>query len=182
MDLGSHVGGYGHGNYGLRFSTYDVENQYDFETALREYRGKKNLLLEKNVYSFYNEAIQLVTETIIQYLTDFYKKFSKEERDVWVSLSVKLDMDKQKIISIDCHFYKEEIKVVGKDETIRMGRKITEKVNLIDNSEIKIDFALNNYGFSFGEDYTTERKAKKSHWIFNKEFEKLFFKIIGYDE
>lgn len=177
-DLGSYVG-----YYGMNFSTNDVENQKEFGYALKEYRTKKTLLIENNVYDFYQKTIERITITTIEALTDFYTKYTKENKDAWLGLNVKLDINGKKNIELKFYTFIQKPRLIERDEFMRMDTREIEKSNLINDSEIQIEFALNNYGFGFKDDEPNpEKKAIKANWIFKQKFEKLFFEIIGYKE
>lgn len=181
LDLKSYVGGIGNSR-GLQFSTDEIEYQDDFYYVLKEYKTKKELLKESNLYDFYQDLLNKITVETIEQLVSFYKEHPRNERDIWLGLSVKFNLEKKELLELKLYKFKEVPKEVGKDDFIKTIKRETERCNLINNSEINVEFAVNNYGFMRKEEeYNSERKAKEFIWYYQQEFEKLFFKIIGYE-
>lgn len=180
MELDSYVGGYGRS---FQFSTNDVEHQEDFYYGLKEYKNKKEVLIEKKVLEFYNQLYDIITEKTENELTSFYNEHSKDDKDTWLGFILTIDLTKQEFIELN--FYKlKEPPIVIKDDDKRFGlsSKEIERFSHIGDNQIKVEIAVNNYGFYKEEEYTNEMKAKSFIWHYQIGFEKMFLKIIGFNE
>jgi len=178
--LDSYVSGGSSWGNKFNFSTYDIDHQEDFGYALKEYREKKELLLESGNLEFYKSIINKINLETYQQLINFFNLYSKDEKNLWLGLSVKLDFDKKELIELKYYVLNEAPKIINEDHFISSTRKEINKVSRSSNSEIKIEIALNNYGYG-KDDNITEKKAKNSIWQYEKGFEKMFMEIVGYE-
>jgi len=170
-----------YGNKGFHFSTHDVEYQEEFGYALKEYKNKKNLLIETNVYDFYQKLHSEVSNRTLPELISFYKEHSKDEKDIWLGLKIEFDLNQMELKSIDFYKYRETPKIIEKDNGFGSTRKEIERFTLEAKNTIKIEIALNNYGFWKEEELTSEKKAKSFLWHYENGFEKKFLELIGYE-
>ncbi|MNR68035.1 hypothetical protein D3C85_1923400 [compost metagenome] len=53
---------------------------------------------------------------------------------------------------------------------------------IVSPSSIKVEIAINNYGFWKEDEHTNESKAKNFLWHYQNAFEKMFLEIIGLKE
>jgi hypothetical protein len=183
MDLDDYVGGYGSFGRYFQFSTNDLEHQEDFHYGLKEYRRKKEYLIEKEVLEFYNYLFEILTDKTEKELISFYNEHSKDDRNVWLGFKLNIDLNKKELIELK--FYKlNEPPIVIEDSDKRFGHssKEIERFSLVGDNQIKVEIAVNNYGFYKEEEYTNEMKAKSFIWHYQIGFEKMFLKMIGFEE
>lgn len=180
MDLKSFVGGVG--NRGFQFSSRDIEYQDEFYYVLQEYKTKKELLKQNGLIDFYQGIHSKITIECIKELKSFYEQYSKDEKNIWLGLSVNFDIKKKRLIELKLYKFNEIPKEIEKDEFVKSSSKVTERSKLVDDSMINVELAVNYYGFfRREEEYNAERKAKEIVWYFERGFEKHFFELLGYE-
>lgn len=176
-ELNGYIGGYG--SRGFQFSTRDVEYTDDFESALKEYSSKKTLLDTSGLNNLYQEAYSNVSQKIFSELTHFYKEHSKDEKDVWLGLTVTFNFELKTLEQVSCYTFKDKPKLL-KDESYHGSRLEIERSKVRNGRLIQVEIAVNNFA-SFGDDEgTSERKARNFAMHFRRAFEYHFFEMIGY--
>ena len=180
MVLKSFVGSTG--NRGFQFSSRDIEYQDDFYYVLKEYKTKKELLIHNRLIDFYQDIHSKITVECIKELRNFYEQYSKDEKNIWLGLLVNFDTKKKKLIKLKLYKFNEIPKEIEKDNFVRFSSKETKRSQLVDDSNIKVELAVNYYGFfRHDEEYNAERKAKDIVWHFERGFEKHFFELLKYE-
>lgn len=180
MKLESYIGsGYGRG---FQFSTKDIEVQEDFYYGLKEYRRKKEHLTENNQLEFYNNLFEIVSEKTEKELTNFYKEHPKEDRETWLGFSLTIDFEKQVLTELKFYKFQEKPKTIEDDSRFGSASKEIERMFVISPNKIKVEIAVNNYGFWKEEEHTNETKAKSFLWHYQLAFEKMFLEITGLKE
>lgn len=178
MDLESYVGrGYMGGNF--QFSTNDIEGQEDFYYGLKEYRTKKEFLIEQGYLEFYNSVFESISQKTELELENFYDVHSKDSKNIWLGFVLKLDFGKKELKELKFYKKEEVPKLKNEKSTFGSASKEIERALKVSDSEIKIEIAVHNYGFWKDEELNSEMKAKKFVWHYEKAFEKLFLEIIG---
>jgi hypothetical protein len=178
MDLESYVGG-GYGR-NFQFSTNDIEGQEDFYYGLKEYRIKKEHLIEHKVLEFYNKLFEIITEKTEKELANFYKEHPKEDRDTWLGFLLTIDITKQELVELKFYKLKEVPKTIETDSKFGYAGKELERMYIISPTTIKVEIAVNNYGFWRKEDeHTNETKARSFVLHYQKAFEKMFLEMTG---
>lgn len=180
MDLDSYVGG-GYGN-NFQFSTNDIERQDDFYYGLKEYRSKKEHLIEKQVLGFYNQLFDIITEKTEKELTGFYNEHPKNEKEMWLGFLLTLDITKKELVELKYYKFQEAPKLKTEDSRFGSAFKEIERISRIDSNQIKVEIAVNNYGLWKEEEYTNEMKAKSFAWHYQRAFEKIFMEMTGLEE
>lgn len=179
MELDSYVSGYG-GSFSI--STRDIERQEDFGYALNEYKTKKDILIENNLLGFYRHVIISINESSLSQIASFYKEFFNQDKDQWLGMSVCFDLAKKELIKINYYTFKKEPQILDKEKSFGFHRKEIESSVIIKTNEIKVELALNYFGFGLKEDeISPEIKAKKIYWHYSNGFEKRFFELLGYE-
>lgn len=176
-ELSSHVG-----RYGFNFSSNDIETQEDFYYGLKEYRTKKELLIESKCLEFYNALYDTINSKSENELINFYNVHSRDEKDIWLGFILKIDFDKRELIELSFYKLKEMPKIIESDSSFGSASQKIKRYSKKDNSEIKVEIAVNNYGFWKEEELTVEMKAKNFVWHYTKGFEKMFLEILGLTE
>jgi hypothetical protein len=180
MDLDYHTGrGYGGGR--LYFSTNDIECQEDFGYTLREYREKKELLIENNILDFYKLIVDKISSETTKELISFFNEHTKDETSIWLGLKIKIDLQKRELLELNYYKFEEKPKILEEDTFIGSTTREIERISKSNNSEIKIEIAINNYGFWRDDECTNEKKAKSFVWHFESGFEKMFLEFLGYE-
>lgn len=177
MKLDSYVGG-GYGR-NFQFSTNDIEGQEEFYHGLKEYRRKKEHLTGQNVLEFYNKLFEIVTEKTEKELISFYKEHPREDKETWLGFMLNIDFDKQQLIELKFYKFQETPKTIEDDKRFGYASKEIEKMFIVSPTSIKVEIAVNNYGFWKEDEHTTETKAKSFLWHYQKAFEKMFLEITG---
>lgn len=179
MSLSSYVGGYG--RY-FQFPTYDIERQDDFYYGLKEYRRKKDYLIEQNILGFYNLLFELITEKTEKELVDFYNEHSEEDKAIWLGFLLTLDLSKQELVELKYYKFEETPKLIKKDPKYGSASKELVRRSIIDSTQIKVEIAVNNFGLSKEDRYTSDMKAKTFIWHYQRAFEKVFLEMTGIQE
>ncbi|MES2728057.1 MAG: hypothetical protein V4643_13200 [Bacteroidota bacterium] len=178
MDLESYVGG-GYGR-NFQFSTNDIEGQEDFYYGLKEYRRKKEHLIEQKVLEFYNKLFEIVTEKTEKELANFYKEHPKEDKDTWLCFLLTLDINKQELLELKFYKLQETPKTIETDSKFGHVSKELERMSISNSTTIKVEIAVNNYGFWRKEDeHNSETKARGFVWHYQRVFEKMFLEMTG---
>ncbi|HAO07136.1 MAG TPA: hypothetical protein DCQ50_09120 [Chryseobacterium sp.] len=180
MDLESYVGG-GYGR-NFQFSTNDIEQQEEFYYGLKEYRNKKEHLIEQKALEFYNQLFDIVAEKTEKELKNFYNEHPKEDKDTWLGFLLTLDLKSQELIELKYYKFQETPKIIQEDSKFGRASKEIERMSIINSTQIKVEIAINNYGFWKDEEYTNEMKAKTFLWHYQKAFEKMFLEMTGLSE
>lgn len=173
-DLSSYVG-----RYGFQFSSNDVELQEEFYYGLKEYRTKKELLTKSECLNFYNTLYETISSKSEEELINFYNVHSKDEKDKWLGFNLKLDFDKRELKELSFYKLTETPKTIESDSPFGSASKKIERYSKKENTEIKVEIAVNNYGFWKEENLTIEMKAKNFVWHYTKGFEKMFLEMLG---
>lgn len=180
MDLVSYVGG-GYGR-NFRFSTNDIEHQEEFYYGLKEYRNKKEHLIQQKALEFYNQLYNIVTEKTEQELISFYYEHPKVDKDTWLGFLLTLDLKSQELIELKHYKFQETPKIIKEDSKFGRASKEIERMSVNNTTQIKVEIAINNYGFWKEEEYTNEMKAKSFLRHYQKAFEKMFLEMTGLSE
>jgi len=180
MKLESYVSsGYGRS---FQFSTKDIEGQEDFYYGLKEYRRKKEHLIEQNALNFYNKLFEIVSEKTELELTNFYKEHPKEDKETWLGFILTVDFEKQELVELKFYKFHETPKTIEDDSRFGSASKEIERMFIDNTTSIKVEIAVNNYAFWKEEEHTNETKAKSFLWHYQKAFEKMFLEITGLNE
>lgn len=181
MDLSEDLKSY-IGRIGFNFSSNDIESQEDFYYGLKEYKMKKELLIENDCLEFYNHIHDIISSKSEQELINFYSVHPKDEKDIWLGFNLKMDFNNKKLTELKFYKSKETPKSIESKSSFSSPSKEIERYSKDDNSEIKVEVAVNNYGVWKEEEMTIETKAKSFVWHYTKGFEKMFFEILGLEE
>jgi len=177
MKLESYVGG-GYGR-SFQFSTRDIEGQEDFYYGLKEYRRKKEHLIGQNVLDFYNRLFEIISEKTEKELTSFYKEHPKEDKETWLGFILTMDFEKQELTELKFYKFQESPRIIKDESRFGSASKEIERMFIEGTTSIKVEIAVNNYGFWKEEEHTNETKAKSFLWHYQKAFEKMFLEITG---
>lgn len=101
------------GACGLQFSTNDIECIESYYWGCRDYKERKDLLIESNLLSIHNKIIKDVETKIYSCIIDFYRKYTYEQKDIWLGYKFKiLDKDNSKFDS-DVYVFQREIQKIN---------------------------------------------------------------------
>ncbi len=184
VELTNKLESYMGGGYGanFQFSTKDIEGQEDFYYGLQEYRRKKEYLLEQNLLDFYNKLFEIISEKTEKELTNFYKEHPKEDKETWLGLVLTMNFEKQILTELKFYKFQEIPKTIQDDSRFGSASKEIERIYIVSPSSIKVEIAVNNYGFWKDDEHTNESKAKSFLWHYQNGFEKMFLEITGLKE
>lgn len=176
FEFDSYVGS-GYGNQ-LSFSTYDLPHQDEYFTVIREYREKKELLIDARMYDFYKDVHYKISDYAYEELLAFFNKDILNKNKIWLGLEIQIDIFKKELLNINHYILDETIEVSENKVKSNVKRREDEKISRHNDNVIKIEIVVSSYN-SWNE-YTSERKAKNALWRYERAFEKMFFEILGY--
>jgi hypothetical protein len=180
LGLHSYISTYGGSKFD--FSTHDLEYVDDFGYAIKDYQSVRKILEENGAYSLYHKILDKINTESLTQLISFFKEHPKSEIDVWLGLKIKFDLKKEKMSDLNFYKFKEVPKTMEPVNHLRFKSREIERFSLKDNSEIKIEIAINNYGFIKGDQQPIDKKAKEFVWHFERAFESKFLEIFGYEK
>lgn len=166
----------------FRFSTNNIDYQDDFYYGLKEYRRKKEHLIERNQIDFYNQLFENISKKTEKELTNFYKEHTKEEKEIWLGFTLKIDFEKKMINELIFFKINETPKIKEQNSNFGFLSKEIERMVITESNSMKIEFAVHNYGFWEKKEYSNETKAKSFLWHYQKAFEMMFLKMTGFEE
>jgi hypothetical protein len=169
------------GHYGLHINTDGIESQEDFEYALNDYKNKKDFLRQNKLEEFYQNTWEIISKEAKANLMNFFNQHSKEEKNIWLGMSININILMKKLLELKFYNFVEEPKIIKHDSTFGFHDKETTRQRIENESIIIIEYALNNYGFGQENEYSVEKKANASFFLYTNGFEKGILKIIGYN-
>lgn len=172
-DLQGHINGYGQ----IVFSPKDLHGQDDFYTALKEYQEKKELLINKNAFCLYNDINKDIKSKCKNGLVQFWKKYPRDKKGVWLGYRIYFSVVENKIISSELYEFERDLKEIGTDS--RWPRFETEILNSNEKDRISIELAVNNYGVLHEDKLNIGAKAESFIWHFRKPITEKFIEILS---
>ena len=171
-DLSSYIGSDGY----ISASARDVHKQEDFETALGEYRRKKEILDKNGLVDFYHKCVGEILIKAEKSLKSFYERYPKNKNNVWLGMKINFSIAEKIINRLEFYIFEDEPKKVK--DSFSGYEKETKRLSLKDNKEIIVEYCVNCYGF-IKEDMSNEAKAKDFKDSYQISFAEKFFEIFG---
>jgi len=172
-NLEGYINGYGQ----IVFRPKDLHDQEDFYTALKEYQEKKELLINKNAFSLYNDINKDIKTKCENGLIQFWKKYPRDKKGVWLGYRIHFSVVENKIISSELYEFERELKKIGTDSG--WPRFETEILNSNEKDWISMELAVNNYGVLHEDKLNIEAKAESFIWHFRNPITGKIIEILS---
>lgn len=131
---------------------------------------------------FYHNLFEIISEKTEKELTNFYKEHPKEDKETWLGFTLAMDFEKQVLTELKFYKFQEIPKTIEDDSRFGSASKEIERMFIVSPTTIKVEIAVNNYGFWKEEEHTNETKANSFLWHYQKAFENMFLEITELKE